>query len=81
MPPVLNTFHPRQLRVFSQIVPRGFFLLCRDLLLYLGLLVELVEVVDDDRDGQGDTEDATDGAGWKDKILICSFKRKLGGNV
>ena len=63
MPPVLNTFHPRQIRVFFQFVPRGLFLLCRNLLLYLGLLVELVEVVDDDWYGQGDTEDATDGAG------------------
>ena len=57
MPAVLHTFHP------CRFVPRGFFLLCRDLLLYLGLLVELVEVVDDDWYGQGDTEDATDGAG------------------
>ena len=65
MSAVLNTFNPRLLGVFPQVVPGGFLLLGRDLLLYLGLLVELVEVVDDDWDGQGDTEDPTYGAGWK----------------
>jgi len=42
--------------------PRGFLPLGLDLLLDLGLLVELVEVVDDDGDGQADAEDAADGA-------------------
>ena len=45
------------------IFPRGLFLLLQDLLLYLCLLVELVEVVDDDGDGQRDAENSTDGAG------------------
>ena len=60
---ILNTFQARLVRVFSQLIPRGFLLLRRDLLLYLGLLVELVEVVDDDWYEQGDTEDTTDGTG------------------
>ena len=41
------------------LIPRGLVLLEPDLLLDLGLLVELVEVVDDDGDGQGDAEHPT----------------------
>ena len=60
---ILNTFQARLVRVFSQLIPRGFLLLRRDLLLYLGLLVELVEVVDDDGDWQTDAEYTADGTG------------------
>ena len=42
------------------LLPRGFLLLGQDLLLYLGLLVELVEVVHDDGDGEGDAEHPAD---------------------
>ena len=42
--------------------PRCSLLLCQYLLLNLCLLVELVEVVDNDGDGQGDAEHAADGA-------------------
>ena len=50
---------------FFGIFPQGFLLLEEDLLLNLGLLVELVEVVDDDGDGEGDAEHAADRAGLK----------------
>ena len=43
---------------FFGIFPQGFLLLEEDLLLNLGLLVELVEVVDDDGDREGDAEHA-----------------------
>ena len=66
---VLHTFPLRLLCVFSQLVPRGFLLLRRDLFLDLGLLVELVEVVDDDWNGQRDAEHSTDSTGWKWKYL------------
>ena len=46
---------------FYGIIPSRFFLLRSDLLLYLCLLIELVEVVDDDGDGQGDAEHPADG--------------------
>ncbi len=42
------------------LLPRGLLPLHLDLLLDLGLLVELVEVVHDDRDREGDAEDAAD---------------------
>jgi hypothetical protein len=48
-------------RTFFSVFPQGFLFLKEDLLLYLGLLVELVEVVDDDGDGQGDAQHAADG--------------------
>ena len=41
------------------IFPRGLRLLCLDLLLNLGLLVDVVEVVHDDRDRQRDAENST----------------------
>ena len=47
---------------FYGIIPSRLFLLRSDLLLNLCLLVELVEVVDDDGDGQGDAEHPADGA-------------------
>ena len=47
---------------FYRIIPSRLFLLRSDLLLNLCLLVELVEVVDDDGDGQGDAEHPADGA-------------------
>ena len=49
--------------VLPQLVPRGFLLLRSDLLLDLCLLIELVEVVDDDWNGQRDTENPADSAG------------------
>ena len=55
----------KQSRVFFTfygIVPSRLFLLRSDLLLDLGLLVELVEVVDNDGDGQRDAEHPADGA-------------------
>ena len=45
------------------ILPRGLLLLGHNLLLDLGLLVELVEVVYDEGDGQGDAEHTADSAG------------------
>ena len=48
--------------------PRCSLLLCKYLLLNLGLLVELVEVVDNDGDGQGDAEHPADGARWDNEI-------------
>ena len=48
---------------FYGIIPSRLFLLRSDLLLYLGLLIELVEVVDDDWNGQRDTENPADSAG------------------
>ena len=47
---------------FYGIIPSRFFLLRSDLLLDLGFLVELVEVVDNDGDGEGDAEHPADGA-------------------
>ena len=47
------------------LLPGGFLLFGEDLLLNLGRLVELVEVVDDDGDGEGDAEHAADRAGLK----------------
>ena len=47
------------------LIPRGLVLLEPDLLLDLGLLVELVEVVDDDGDGQGDAEHPTQSTAWQ----------------
>ena len=47
---------------FYRIIPSRLFLLRSDLLLDLGLLVELVEVVDNDGDGQRDAEHPADGA-------------------
>ena len=44
------------------VLPGGLVLLQNDLLLYLGLFIELVEVVDDDRNGQCDTENPTESA-------------------
>ena len=46
---------------FYRIIPSRLFLLRSDLLLDLGFLIELVEVVDNDGDGQGDAEHAADG--------------------
>ena len=43
--------------------PPRHLLLLRDLVLDLGLLVEFVEGVDNDGDGEGDDQDTTDGAG------------------
>ena len=43
------------------VLPGRFGFLSFDLLLNLGLLIELVEVVHNDRDGEGDTENSTDG--------------------
>ena len=48
--------------------PRCSLLLCKYLLLNLGLLVELVEVVDNDGDGEGDAEHAADGTRWNKEI-------------
>ena len=42
------------------ILPRGLGLLSLDFLLYLRLLVDVVEVVHDDRDGKWNTENSTD---------------------
>ena len=44
------------------VLPGRFGFLCFDLLLNLGLLIELVEVVHNDRDGKRDTEHSADGA-------------------
>ena len=42
--------------------PWGFLFLFQDFLLNFSLFIELVEVIDNDRDGEGDAEDSTDGA-------------------
>ena len=49
-----------ELTSFS-VLPGGFLLLGVDLFLDLGLLVELVKVVDNDGDGQRDAEDSANG--------------------
>ena len=48
------------------LLPRRLLSLDLDLLLNLSFFVELVEVVDNDRNGEGDAEHATDRASWKD---------------
>ena len=48
--------------------PARHLLLLDDLVLDLGLLVELVEGVDDDGDGQGDDENTTDGTGGSTEL-------------
>ena len=57
------------------LLPGGFLLFGEDLLLNLGLLVELVEVVDDDGDGEGDAEHAADRAGLKVQCHNCKSKQ------
>ena len=64
LPSVLHALQSGLLCVLPHLVPGGFLLLGLDLLLYLGLLVELVEVVDDDGDWQTDAEYTADGTGW-----------------
>ena len=44
------------------VLPRCLRLFSLDLLLDFGLFIELVEVVDNNGDGEGDAEDSTDGA-------------------
>jgi hypothetical protein len=57
------------------VLPGSFLLLGHNLLLDLGLLVELVEIVDDNGDGEGDTEHPADGAGCtgttQPRIRLC----------
>ena len=48
--------------------PASHLLLLHDLVLDLGLLVQLVEGVDDDGYGQGDYENTTDGTGGSTKL-------------
>ena len=57
------------------LLPGRFLLFGEDLLLNLGLLVELVEVVDDDGDGEGDAEHAADRAGLKVQCHNCKSKQ------
>ena len=52
------------------LIPRGLVLLEPDLLLDLGLLVELVEVVDDDGDGQGDAEHPAQSTAWQGDMSL-----------
>ena len=47
------------------LLPRRLLPLDLDLLLDFGLFVKLVEVVDDDRNREGDAKHAADRAGWK----------------
>ena len=56
------------------VLPGGLLLLGVYLLLYLGLLVELVEVVDDDGDGQRDAQHAADGTRWNKSRLLNFMK-------
>ena len=64
------------------VLPRSFRLLCLDLLLNLGLLIELVEVVHDDRDRQRDAENSTNCTNLEKKgnclilQLISTFQTK-----
>ena len=44
------------------LLPGGLVLLQNNLFLYFGFFVELIEVVDDDRNGQRDTQNPTEGA-------------------
>ena len=48
--------------------PARHLLLLHDLILDLRLLVELVEGVDDDGDGQGDDENTADGTGGSTEL-------------
>ena len=48
-----------------RLLPRRLLPLDFDLLLDFGLLVKLVEVVDDDGNRERDAEHAADSAGWK----------------
>ena len=59
------------------VLPAGHLFLFQDLIFDLGLLVQLVERVDDDGDGQGDDEDAADGAARADHLA----EPGLGGDV
>ena len=54
--------HKFSILTFPPLIPQRLCLLQSDLLLDLGLFVELVEVVDNDGDGQGDAEHPADGA-------------------
>ena len=73
MAAVLHALDARLLRVLPELVPGGLLLLSLDLLLYLGLLVELVEIVDDDGDGQTDAEYAADSTSWKMLRIVGSL--------
>ena len=64
------------------VLPRSFRLLCLDLLLNLGLLIELVEVVHNDGDRQRDAENSTNCTNLEKKgnclilQLISTFQTK-----
>ena len=54
------------------ILPRGLSLLSLDLLLNLRLLVDVVEVVHDDGNGERDTENSADGTNLFPKFTFTS---------
>lgn len=53
-------------------LPAGLLSLHVNFFLYFGLLIELVEVVHYDGDGERDAEDSTNGTTWKQRSIYCS---------